>query len=162
MTTHTESEPCSGRDSLPRTHHGRLPPCAGAACCAPPDSERFRTIPVPKDDSRQLDLVHRRLSHKLSHPQFFLRGIHCRIDVIPRPPPQVGDQPISRIVLRLLGAGKPVPIACRPTQLLRSGSQGCQSRDRSMSRLFTAGLREPGADSVQCEALLTVGIADLS
>ena len=104
-----------------------------------PDSERFRAIPVPKDDSHQLDLVHRRLSHKLSHPQFFLCGIHCRIEVIPDRLQDPGDLP--RRLLRLLGAGKPVPIACRPTQLLRSGSQGCQSRDRSMSRLFTAGLR---------------------
>ena len=110
-----------------------------------PDSERFRAIQVPRHDSDQLDLVHRRLSHKLSHPQFFLCGIHCRIEVIPRPPPQdPGDLPCRS--LRLLGAGKPVPIACRPTQLLRPGSQGRQSRDRSMSRLFTAGLREPGAD----------------
>ena len=41
MTTDTESEPCSGRDSLPGTHHDRLPPSAGAACCAPLNRNAF-------------------------------------------------------------------------------------------------------------------------
>ena len=62
-----------------------------------PESERFLATQVPRHDSDQLDLVHRRLSHKLSHPQFFFRGIHCRIEVIPRPPPKI--LATSRIVL---------------------------------------------------------------
>ena len=141
MTTDTESEPCSGRDSLPGTHHDRLPPGAGAACCAPLIRNAFG-----RSKSRNTTLtswmVHRRLSHKLSHPQFVLRGIHCRKGVIPRPPPQdLGDLPNRS--LRLLGAGKPDPIACRPTQLLRSGSQGRQSRDRRRSLA--------GADSVSAK-----------
>ena len=144
----TESgfEPCSGRDSLPGTHHGRLPPCAGAACCAPLIRNAFG-----RSQSRKTTLASWTwctegcLTSCLIHNSSYVGSTAGKGSSRDRPRKILAT---SRIVLfGRLGAGKQ---ACRSTQLLRPGSQGRQSRDRSMSRLFTAGLREPGADSVQC------------
>ena len=114
--TDTEFQTRSGRDNLPETHPGRLPPCAGAAGSAPLIRNAFGRSESRKTTLARWTWCTEGLSHKLSHSQIFLCGIHCRLAVTPQTAPALAVMFGADSVAQ---GSQSVPCG-RPTWFLRS------------------------------------------